>query len=200
MIKRTQKADGFTLIEILVVIAIIAILIALIFPVFTKTRAMAREVTCINNLRQIGMAIIMYKNDFGELPPHLSAIYSNYVSDPRIFVCPEDRFEGKHEGNPYLEGNLYLSSGVSYTYLPNWKYAHQFGWWNPPPRYGEGKWYDSTPLSMCHWHWATRKKWFKDLDVPSWEKDPKGWILVLSAGGSVRKIRAEVPVKEFSPY
>jgi len=60
---------GFTLIEILVVIAIIAILAAILFPVFSRARAKARQATCASNLRQLGSAIEMYVGDYDELYP-----------------------------------------------------------------------------------------------------------------------------------
>lgn len=55
---------GFTLIELLVVIAIIAILAAILFPVFARARERARRATCQSNLKQIGMAINMYGDDY----------------------------------------------------------------------------------------------------------------------------------------
>jgi prepilin-type N-terminal cleavage/methylation domain-containing protein len=60
---------GFTLIELLVVIAIIAILAAILFPVFAQARAKARQATCSSNLRQIGVGILMYAQDYDELLP-----------------------------------------------------------------------------------------------------------------------------------
>ena len=64
-----MKRKGFTLIELLVVIAIIAILAAILFPVFAKARAKARATTCLSNLKQLGLAVIMYSDDHeGWLP------------------------------------------------------------------------------------------------------------------------------------
>jgi prepilin-type N-terminal cleavage/methylation domain-containing protein/prepilin-type processing-associated H-X9-DG protein len=59
-------ASAFTLIELLVVIAIIAILAAILFPVFAQARAKARQTTDINNLKQIGLAYLMYAQDYDE--------------------------------------------------------------------------------------------------------------------------------------
>jgi prepilin-type N-terminal cleavage/methylation domain-containing protein len=191
------RARGFTLVETLVVTAIIGVLAALLFPTFAKAKAHAKRASCISQLRQIGMAMLMYASDHGELAPRLSAVYPTYCPNAEVFVCPADPASGHHEAGEYMEGASYLPSGVSYTYIPNWKYARQLGWWGRPPRYGPGKWGDSTPLAMCHWHWA--KRWLPDLDAPTWGRDLKGWIVVLEVGGSVSRIRAEQPPSEFDP-
>jgi prepilin-type N-terminal cleavage/methylation domain-containing protein len=64
-----EAGRAFTLIELLVVIAIIAILAAILFPVFAQARAKARQATCQSNLRQIGVAILAYAQDYDETLP-----------------------------------------------------------------------------------------------------------------------------------
>ena len=64
MVRRFRQ--GFTLIELLVVIAIIAILAAILFPVFAQAREKARAVSCLSNLKQIGLASGMYLQDYDE--------------------------------------------------------------------------------------------------------------------------------------
>lgn len=64
-----RKRSAFTLIELLVVIAIIAILAAILFPVFAQAREKARSTTCLSNLKQIGLGILMYAQDYEEALP-----------------------------------------------------------------------------------------------------------------------------------
>jgi prepilin-type N-terminal cleavage/methylation domain-containing protein/prepilin-type processing-associated H-X9-DG protein len=68
--RRQRRRLAFTLIELLVVIAIIAILAAILFPVFAQARDKARQATCVSNLKQIGVALGMYVQDYDERLPN----------------------------------------------------------------------------------------------------------------------------------
>lgn len=98
--KRTPN-KAFTLIELLVVIAIIAILAAILFPVFAQAREQARRASCVSNLKQIGIAYLMYAQDYDETTP--AVIHNNnapydpdfwviiqpYVKNIQVFYCPD---------------------------------------------------------------------------------------------------------------
>jgi prepilin-type N-terminal cleavage/methylation domain-containing protein/prepilin-type processing-associated H-X9-DG protein len=74
---RHQKT-AFTLIELLVVIAIIAIIAAILFPVFAQVREKARQTTCLSNLKQIGLAVMAYAQDYDE-----TFVMANYATPDR---------------------------------------------------------------------------------------------------------------------
>src|SRR5262249_37688033 len=67
--RRPTASTGFTLIGLLVVVAIIAILAAVLFPVFAQAREKARQTACINNLKQIATGMLMYSDDYDHLFP-----------------------------------------------------------------------------------------------------------------------------------
>ncbi|MHB9125425.1 MAG: prepilin-type N-terminal cleavage/methylation domain-containing protein [Armatimonadota bacterium] len=97
-----MKRNGFTLIELLVVIAIIAILAAILFPVFAKAREKARQAACLSHSKQIGLAIMMYAQDYDEMYPGVTPTYNDYVGktwamkmlyykkNTGVFKCPND--------------------------------------------------------------------------------------------------------------
>src|SRR4051794_32549832 len=74
-----DRKFGFTLIELLIVIAIIALLAAMLFPVFSRVRENARRSACASNLKQIGLAITQYCQDYDETLPRFSLADTSYL-------------------------------------------------------------------------------------------------------------------------
>src|SRR3989339_194630 len=97
--KMKKIKKGFTLIELLVVIAIIAILAAMLLPALSQAREKARQANCMNNLKQVGLALFMYCMD-----------YDDYLPGP--FVN-----DGTNGGMMYILGGLW--GGPSYLTQPS---------------------------------------------------------------------------------
>ncbi len=110
-----ERRKGFTLIELLVVIAIIAILAAILFPVFARARENARRASCTSNLKQVGIGIMMYTQDYDEKYPYTyyattpletyASVIQPYTKSLQVFNCPS------FLGAPYVGGS---SQSVSY--------------------------------------------------------------------------------------
>ena len=100
----SRSKCGFTLVELIVVMAIIAILIAIAFPATAHVVANSRAAGCVSNLRNIGAALDLYLGDHSQIMPALAAgrtstsqnvpVIDNtlnaYVRDSRVFACPAD--------------------------------------------------------------------------------------------------------------
>jgi len=129
--KSSRKA--FTLIELLVVIAIIAILAAILFPVFARARENARRASCMSNLKQIGLGVMQYTQDYDEKLPKNAVVYASsvpfesnasysgathlwwheifpYVKSTQIFICPSS-------GATWL-GDYYPKNSAGSSYAP----------------------------------------------------------------------------------
>ena len=132
IISRSARNAAFTLIELLVVIAIIAILAAILFPVFAQARAKARAIACLSNTKQLGLAMMMYMQDYDEvaLPAHMEYdaatvgttpdgtvrdwrrfwpfIIQPYTKNFQSQLCPDQSaFQGPQWGDSHAQDNPY---------------------------------------------------------------------------------------------
>ena len=81
----------FSLVELLVVMAIIGIIAALLLPALSKVRAMGKQTACLSNLRQIGTGMQLYKTDSNMNPvPWTSLLFPEYISSNKVYQCPAD--------------------------------------------------------------------------------------------------------------
>ncbi len=116
MLVKVRK-HGFTLIELLVVIAIIAILAAILFPVFARAREKARQSSCLSNLKQIGLAAMMYAQDYDERTVHAFIGQAGegydtwyeciepYTKNEQIYTCPSGTGRISYSANRRLLGS-----------------------------------------------------------------------------------------------
>jgi prepilin-type N-terminal cleavage/methylation domain-containing protein/prepilin-type processing-associated H-X9-DG protein len=109
MSMRTRR--GFTLIELMVVMAIIMILAAILFPVFAQARDKARQTSCLSNLKQIALATMMYLQDWDETYPYIP--YVNETTAPWPYGQLASPLSGPntYDGGPYVAAlNRYVNN------------------------------------------------------------------------------------------
>jgi prepilin-type N-terminal cleavage/methylation domain-containing protein/prepilin-type processing-associated H-X9-DG protein len=134
----TSHRGAFTLVELLVVIAIIAILAAILFPVFARARENARRASCMSNLKQIGLGMMMYTQDYDDhLTPsyvnaptkmpdgttHTGALWTDllypYTKSVQLFSCPSESTQ------VWTDGSYDAAIAYGFNYMkPNVCLAH----------------------------------------------------------------------------
>src|SRR5690348_2534367 len=99
-LRNTKNKRGFTLMELIVVIAIVGILVSLLLPAISQAKRRAQGAVCLNNLKQLDLALGLYVEDHGQLYPDTNEVWFYYrqMLQPYVgssagsFACPLDTF------------------------------------------------------------------------------------------------------------
>ena len=125
MPENRRRPRAFTLIELLVVIAVIAILAAILFPVFAQAREKARQAACLSNIKQIGIAVHLYAQDYDETLPGSGAT-TDPISDSNDLTGAMRPYVAQKHGQGIWRCPSHTAfnaeSGWTSSYGYNWEY------------------------------------------------------------------------------
>jgi prepilin-type N-terminal cleavage/methylation domain-containing protein/prepilin-type processing-associated H-X9-DG protein len=123
---RAFRRSGFTLIELLVVITIIAVLISLLLPAVQKVREAANRTHCLNNLKQFGLALHNYHDNYGRFPPSVDSGLLPYVTGPDRGFTPYWSWMARLM--PFIEQDNLYRQADSWAHIGNGN-PNDFHWW-----------------------------------------------------------------------